>query len=83
MTWGIMILHREIIGYCSFVMADDTLYDGMTRDIKRDFGPSGLVYGRKNVEDKEIDGLCKKINDLIKRLNSGDSLNIEEELKPI
>jgi len=81
MTWGVMILHRPVIGYCSFVMADDKFYADMERDIKKDYGPLGLVYGKTKIEDKEIDGLCKKINSLIKRLNDGDSLNIEAELK--
>jgi len=76
-----MILHRPVIGYCSFVMADDKFYEDMARDVEKNYGPLGLVYGKKKIEDKNIDRLCRKINGLIKRLNSGDSLNIEKELK--
>ena len=56
-------------------------YSNLSNHVFFDSAVSKFNIAKDRIEDKNIDRLCRKINGLIKRLNSGDSLNIEKELK--
>ena len=83
MTFGFMILYNKFTGYCSFVMADDVLYEGVKRDFMKAFGSLSFVYGRKELDEKKMDIVCNRVNGLIKRLNNDEFINIEKELSSL
>jgi len=79
MSWGV-IVYESGHNYWSLVMADDMLYEGMKNSIQRD--GSRVLFGRKGINDGDIDGINLTINKVVARLNSGEDVNLEKELAP-
>jgi hypothetical protein len=68
MAWGV-IVYQSAGELFSFVMADDSLYDGMKN--KRE----NCMYfftGKKGIRDNEIDGICERVSDLMGMANNGE-----------
>jgi len=78
--WGIMV-YESYGHFYSFVMADDRAYDGMKEGIVR--YETKFLGGKKGISDEKIDNISNYVNKLVKRLNGGESLDVEKELELI
>ncbi len=76
MTWGIMV-YETCGNLYSFVMADDSFYEGMKEG---DIGGK-FLGGRKGITDESIDEISNSVNDLTRRSRNGESLDLEKELE--
>ncbi len=76
MTWGI-IVYETYGNLYSFVMADDSMYDGM----KEGNIANKFFGGRKGIADESIDEICNSVNNLTRRVRNGESLDLEKELE--
>lgn len=78
MAFGIIVYESFGRAY-PFTMADDIIYDGMKRDM-HSYGMNFLI-GKRGIDDNQIDNLSKIVSDVVKRKNSGENLNLFEELE--
>ena len=74
MAFGIIIF--ESFGrYYSFLMGDDSFYDGMVESYKRE--RTNVICGRKDIPNKEIDEIADEVSGILIKLNGGENLNLK------
>jgi hypothetical protein len=62
----------------SFVMADDTIYDGLKESHEKH--GYKIFGGRKNIPIEDLDRLANGISILVNRYNAGEKLDLKKEL---
>ena len=80
MTCGI-ILYHDGSAYWSCIIADDTLYDGMYKDLTK--LRRTILRGKKGIQDEQIDEISDQVTKMVEKLNKGVSMNIERELHSV
>ncbi len=77
MTWGIMVYKSGPLHY-SIVLSDDRGYDGLKAELSRQ---DKILAGKKGILTEQIDAVSNYVSTLVKRLNNGEKLNPNKELK--
>ena len=76
---GVMIYKSALNNYFSFVIMDDKEYKAMKTAISEN--PSNkILWERENVSPKKIEKSRKTKDDLVKKLNLGEEVDLEKEL---
>lgn len=75
MTWGVFVYRDSFGEHYSCVIADDRLYDKLKDGTILMYGDNSFIWGRKGIENKEIDRICHRVNDLKSRLDNGESFD--------
>jgi len=76
---GVFIYKNALEQYASFVSADDKTYIAMKSNINENKSDE-VVWEKGNVKLQQIEDSRKTKNDLIKRLNNGEEVDLEKEL---
>lgn len=78
--WGIAI-NYSFGKYSSFLMADDTFYEGF-KEKSADHGIY-FVAGKKGIADKDIERIRERFQTVVACLNKDEKLDIRKELECI
>lgn len=75
MPWGIL-LYQNVGMYYSLVMADDTLYNSMKKEMKK--AGMEILDGKKGISDDRINDISSKIDGIVAKLNKCQGVVLKE-----
>ena len=77
---GVFIYKNKIMeSHYSFVIADDSAYLHVRNSVAEDQS-NAILWERKNVSLNQIQNSRKTKDNLVKRLNKGEKVDLEKEL---
>ena len=76
---GVLIYESALKNYSSLVIADDKEYAAMRTAIRENIS-NKILWERKNVSLKQIENSRKTKDNLVRRLNEGEKVDLEKEL---
>ena len=77
MAWGIIVYESVGLLYF-FMMPDDTFYDELMKKRSR---IGRYIIGRKGIDGKNIDGVCREVSGLVEDVNVRKSSSDEAKGK--
>jgi len=78
--WYAVIGKSENFYYSTFMLSSK-LYSEILNNIEKERGE--VVAVREKINNREIEGLMKKVNNLINNFNKGNPVDLEKKLKKL